>query len=120
MRIEIQRRKYSPRTEKIYLYWVRQYIYFHNKQHPAKLSPEHINQFLTHLTSVKHASGSTQSQALNVIAFLYKQVLQIDMGDLDFLRNVRRFKNIPTVLSMDEIRALLSQMKGMTFEPYRN
>ena len=114
MRMEIQRRKYSTRTEKIYLYWVRQYIYFHNKQHPATLTSQHINQFLTHLTSVKKASGSTQSQALNAIAFLYKQVLNIDLGELDFLRNVRRFKNIPTVLSMTEIRTLLGQMKGMT------
>lgn len=113
MRLEIQRRKYSPRTEKTYLYWVRQYIYFHNKQHPANLTPEHISQFLSHLTAVKHVSGSTQAQALNAIAFLYKQVLRMDLGDLDFLRNFRRFKNIPTVLSVDEVRALLGQMRGI-------
>lgn len=113
MRMEIQRRKYSPRTEKSYLYWARQYIFFHNKQHPADLGPEHISQFLTHLTSNRHASGSTQAQALNAIAFLYKRVLQIELGDLDFLRNFRRFKNIPTVLSKSEIRALFKHMDGI-------
>lgn len=114
MRNEIQRRKYSPNTESAYLHWVRQYIYFHNKQHPATLTSKHIGDFLTHLSAVKHVSGSTQAQALNAIAFLYQQVLHIDMGELDFMKNVRRFRNIPTVLGIDEIRALLKNMKGMT------
>jgi len=57
---------------------------------------------LTHLVTDKNVSGSTQSQALNAIVFLYKQVLNIDLGELDYLRNIRRFKNLLTVLSQAE------------------
>ena len=114
MRAEMQRRKYSPKTVRVYLYWVRQYIYFHNKQHPKDLLPEDVSSFLTHLVTTRNVSGSTQGQALNAIVFLYKQVLQIDLGDLSYLRNVRRFKNVPTVLSIEEVKVLLSQMHGRT------
>ena len=37
-----------------------------------------------------------------------------DIGELDYLRNVRRFKNIPTVLSKEEITLLLQKMNGTT------
>lgn len=33
VRNEIRRRNYSRNTEKTYVYWVKQYIYFHQKQH---------------------------------------------------------------------------------------
>ncbi|MFT7130423.1 MAG: site-specific recombinase XerD [Gammaproteobacteria bacterium] len=75
---------------------------------------DHIAAFLTHLAADKKVAGATQSQALNGIVFLYRHVLRLDVGDLNYLRNVRRFKNIPTVLSADEVRALLTCMRGKT------
>jgi len=114
MRNEIRRRHYSPNTEKTYVYWVRQYIYFHNKQHPKDLNNTHIEQFLTYLATTKRVAGTTQSQALNSVVFLYRNVLKQDIGELDYLRNVRRFKNIPTVLSKEEITLLLQKMNGTT------
>ncbi len=114
MRNEIRRLHYSPNTEKTYVYWVRQFIYFHNKQHPKDLNNTHIEQFLTYLATTKSVAGTTQSQALNSVVFLYKNVLKQDIGELDYLRNVRRFKNIPTVLSKEEITLLLQKMYGST------
>jgi len=112
MRHELRRRKYSPRTEQTYCHWVKQYIYFHEKQHPKELSKDHVKQFLTHLAVNKKVSGTTQATALNAIVFLYKQILEIDLGDFDFIKTVRRFKNIPTVLSRDEVASLFKQLKG--------
>ena len=45
---------------------------------------------------------------------MYKQVLKIDLGELEFTKNIRQFKNIPTVLSRSEIQALFSHMQGKT------
>ncbi len=112
MRNEIRRRHYSRNTEKTYVYWVKQYIYFHDKQHPKDLNNSHIEQFLTNLATTKNVAGTTQAQALNSVVFLYRHVLKQDVGDLDYLRNVRRFKNIPTVLSKEEVVQLFQQMKG--------
>lgn len=112
MRHELRRRKYSPRTEQTYCHWVKQYIYFNNKQHPKDLSKDDVKDFLTHLAVKRKVSGTTQATALNAIVFLYKQILEIDLGDFDFIKTVRRFKNIPTVLSRDEVSSLFGQLKG--------
>lgn len=38
-------RGYSNRTEHTYLFWIRDYIRFHYRQHPMNLSPDHVVQF---------------------------------------------------------------------------
>jgi len=43
---------YSYRTEQSYVGWIKRYILFHNKQHPAKMSERHVQDFLTHLAVV--------------------------------------------------------------------
>jgi hypothetical protein len=50
-------------------------------------------------------------QALNALVFLYKQVLQIDLGRLDHVR-ARRPARLPVVLSRSEVRTLLEQVQG--------
>jgi len=34
----IRIKHYSPRTEKTYIEWIRQYILFHQKRHPTRVS----------------------------------------------------------------------------------
>lgn len=108
----LRRKHYAFRTEKAYLYWIRQYILFHKKQHPRHLDHHHIEAFLNYLAVARKVSASTQSQALNAIVFLYKQVLFMEVGEMDHLRRIKRFKNLPTVLSKEEIKTLLSHIPG--------
>ena len=54
-------RRYSRRTVKTYLYWIKYFIVFNGKQHPKELSDRHIEQFLTHLAVNRHVSGSTRA-----------------------------------------------------------
>jgi len=35
---------YSPRTEKVYLFWVRRYLRFHRMRHPAQLGKPEVEQ----------------------------------------------------------------------------
>ena len=49
---------------------------------------------------------------MNALVFLYKHVLHHDIGEMEDLRTIKRIKNIPTVLSRDEIRQLLAAMHG--------
>jgi len=73
VRHELRRRNYSISTERIYTYWLRQYFYFHQLKHPAVLSGDDVTRFLNHLAVNKRVSASSQSQALNALAFLYKR-----------------------------------------------
>ncbi|MBI2175019.1 MAG: phage integrase N-terminal SAM-like domain-containing protein [Candidatus Omnitrophica bacterium] len=38
VRQAIRPRHYSPRTEETYVGWIKRFIFFHNKRHPAEIS----------------------------------------------------------------------------------
>ncbi|MBV6394356.1 MAG: Tyrosine recombinase XerD [Anaerolineales bacterium] len=111
-RDHIRLKQYSPRTEKTYLKWVREYILYHNKRHPKEMGAEQIRQFITHLVVERQASASTQNQAISAIIFLYRNVLnlQLDQSLLDFTRP-KKGKRVPVVLSKEEARAVIAAMK---------
>ncbi len=71
VRDAIRTRHYSYRTEEAYVGWIRRFIFFHHKRHPAEMGPVEITQFLTALAVDRHVSASTQNQALAAILFLY-------------------------------------------------
>lgn len=112
MRELLRVRHYSYATEKTYLHWVRKYIYFHNKQHPAQLSPEALSAFLSYLASSKNVAPATQNQALNALVFLYREVLHIDTADLPGIQWAKSRERIPTVFSRSEITAILKSLHG--------
>lgn len=112
IRLACLRRHYSPRTASSYIYWCRQYILFHKKRHPNDLGKTEVEQFLNDLVKNRHLSASSQSQALNAIIFMYKQVLEVDIGWLDNLVRAKRPQFLPTVLSVQEVREVLSHMDG--------
>ena len=78
----IRLKHYSIRTEQSYVDWAKRYILFHGKKHPKEMGAKEIGAFLTHLAVDKNVSASTQNQALNALIFLYKELLQISVGDI--------------------------------------
>jgi integron integrase len=110
----INLKHYSPRTGDTYIVWVTEYILFHNKRHPKEMGAPEINQFLTHLASVKKVSASTQNQALSAILFLYRHVLHIGVDEASLSEfRPQRGKNVPTVLSKDEVKRVFENMTGI-------
>ena len=99
-------RGYSIRTEHTYLYWIRDYIRFHNRQHPMNLSPDHVVQFLSYLANSRDVAINTQKTALNALAFLYNQFLNQPLGDIGF-HYAKRQRKIPIVISSVEVQAIL-------------
>ena len=107
-RLTLRRQHYSIRTEQAYLAWIRRFILFHNKRHPAAMGAPEIEAFLTHLAVDKHVAAPTQNQALSALLFLYRHILGADITfPLDAVR-ARRPRRIPTVLSRDEIQRLFA------------
>src|SRR3989338_1955080 len=45
----IRARHYRRRTEKAYVAWIRRYIFFHGKRHPAEMGAPELTHFLTSL-----------------------------------------------------------------------
>ncbi len=92
--------------------WVRQFILFHEKRHPAELGRGEVEQFLSHLASSRNVSAGTQNQALNGLLFFYRYVIGRDMGALSGVVRARRPLRIPVVLSVDEVERVLERMEG--------
>lgn len=99
-------------TERAYVSWVRQYILFHDKRHPALLREAEVNAFLTSLAVDRHVAASTQNQALAAILFLYGQVLHVRLDKLEDVVRARRPKRLPSVLTHEEVAAVLSALDG--------
>ena len=60
----------------------------------------------------RRVAAATQGQALAALLFLYKQVLGRDLGWLDGMTPAKRPVRLPTVLSMQEVQGLLSELSG--------
>jgi integron integrase len=111
-------RHYSLATERCYCHWILRFIHFHGVRHPNVMGAEEVERFLTHLATTDKVAASTQNQALNALVFLYKQVLQLDLGPFVAVR-ARRPLRVPTVLSQSEAREFLAAVEKLkTTEPY--
>ena len=49
VREALRARYYSRRTEQAYVAWIRRFIFFHGKRHPAELGAPEVTRFLTAL-----------------------------------------------------------------------
>jgi integron integrase len=108
----LRSRHYSRRTEQSYAHWVRRFVFFHNKRHPAEMGEPEINAYLTHLAVKEKVSASTQNQALSALLFLYRYVLDRKIGDLGEVIRARKPARLPTVMTREEVRAVRSHLKG--------
>jgi len=115
VRDAIRTRHMSPRTEEAYVHWIRRFIFFHHKRHPAEMGPAEITQFLTALAVERHLSASTQNQALAALLFLYREVFGRDPGWLDGLVRAKRPRRLPVVLTRAEMSRLLGALHGVTW-----
>jgi len=61
---------YAKRTIETYIYWIRLYILYSGKRHPADLGSTEVEAFLSHLVNKRNVSRATQQLALNTLAFL--------------------------------------------------
>jgi len=112
LRDAIRVRHYSIRTEKSYVQWVRRFILFHGKRHPAEMGAAEISSYLTHLAVDMKVSASTQNQALNAIYFFYKNILQREIGTLEGVVPAKKPQRLPVVLTRQEVASVLRHLKG--------
>ena len=112
VRSDLRVRRYSIRTEKAYIDWIRRFIFFHAKRHPNEMGEREISVFLTHLAVNRKVAASTQNQAFCALLFLYVQVLQRKLDFIDDVARGKRPAKIPVVFTPEEARAVLDQLVG--------
>jgi site-specific recombinase XerD len=105
VRAKIRTMHYSRRTEEAYLNWMAKFVLFHNKRHPKEMREKEISEFLSHLAVAGNVAASTQNQAMCALVYLYKQVLERDMGEFKGLVWAKRPAKLPEVFTTDETKS---------------
>ncbi len=103
---------YSAKTEQTYGLWCGKFLRFHSGGDLEKLDEESVRVYLSYLALGKHLSGATQRQALNAIVFLFRRVWGRELGSFGEYMKARKPRRLPVVLSVGEVRALLSHLEG--------
>lgn len=113
VRSRVRTMGYSLKTEESYVHWIRRFILFHGKRHPAGMGKQEVEQFLSHLAVAQDVAASTQNVALAAILFLYREVLTgCTVPWVTDVVRAKRPKRLPTVLTQAEVRAILSVVAG--------
>ena len=103
---------YSYRTEEAYVGWIKRYILFHGKRHPRDLGVAEVEAYLSSLATRRKVAASTQNQALSALLFLYKQVLEVDLGWVDGVTRAKTPERVPVVLTRTEVASVLQRLSG--------
>lgn len=110
LRNKIRVQQLAYKTEQAYVGWVVRFIHFHNKRHPAEMGKDEVEAFLTQLAK-SGVSPQTQNQAFSAILFMYRHVVGKDLENIQALR-AKREEHVPTVLTKQEVQAVLCRMNG--------
>jgi integrase len=112
LRANLRLRHFSPRTEEAYGAWVRRYVRFHGLRHPADMGQAEVRAFLTHLAVERQLAPATLAQALAALLFLYREVLGRPIEGVGTVPRARAPVRLPVVLTPEEVRLVLQQMRG--------
>jgi integron integrase len=113
VRRELRVLHYAYRTERTYLHWIKRYLHFHKMRHPREMGAPEIKQYISYLATDRNIAAATQNQALCALIFLYKRVLEIDVGELGDVTWVKRPPRMPDVLTVEEVVDVLSRLEGV-------
>ena len=103
-------KRYAKRTIELYVYWIKAYINFNNKKHPNDCYNKEVEEFLTYFANVRTVTPKTQAVALNVLVFLYRDIIEKPLTlALNFNRTFVQ-PILPTMLTTTEIRSLLQAL----------
>lgn len=111
-RMALAARHYSDRTKESYEKWLRRFLELNRAQSPEKLTGAEINSFLSRLAVDDNVSASTQNQALAALLFFYRNVMNMPVGDVGEVIRAKKPKRLPVVMSRQEVRAVLAELKG--------
>ncbi len=111
---DLRVKHYSRKTEESYVSWIKQFVFFNNKRHPNEMGKDEIQKFINYLAVERHVASATQNQALQGILYLYKNILEKDIGWLEDIKHATRVKHLPVVFSKREVIKIFEHLGGIT------
>jgi len=118
VRARVRLKHYALATEDAYCAWVGRYYDFCRLLRGGMSHEDKAGAFLTHLAVAGRVSARTQNQAFSALLFLYKDVLNEPLGDVDVLR-AKRPGHERTAPSREQIKAFRSAVVDSDHTPAR-
>jgi len=108
----IRERHLAWKSEQTYRGWCRRFVVAFDGKGIEALDRNDVRQWLSDLAVKERVSVGTQKQALNAVVFFFREVLRRDPGDFSDFARSRRHRNLPTVLTQDEVKRLFNELSG--------
>lgn len=102
----------SYNTEKVYIYWLKDFLNKYDGSDPSKITHYDIKKYLSYLAIKRDVSVSTQKQAFNALLYMCRYILNIELEDLGAVVRSNKNKKLPVVLSEIEIKSIFRNIKG--------
>lgn len=103
---------YSARSVEAYVGWLRRFLRFHWPRDPAQLDHTAVAAFLSALAIKGRVSASTQNQARSALVFFFRHVVRAPLPTMEGVTPASRPQRLPVVLSVDEVSAVLRELRG--------
>ena len=107
MRVAARRLHYADRTEETYVDWMRRFLVFTRPIGREAMGAGDVALFLEYLAVVRKVGAATQNQALNALVFVFRDVLDRDLGEIGGVERAKQKRRLPVVLSRDEVGRLI-------------
>ena len=103
---------YSARSVEAYVGWLRRFLRFHWPLDPGQLDHTAVAAFLSALAIKGRVSASTQNQARSALVFFFRHVVRAPLPAMEGVTPASRPQRLPVVLSVDEVSAVLRELRG--------
>lgn len=111
-------RHYSYRTEQTYMGWMKRYLAYSRtsggmvSEGRHCMTAQRIKDYMAYLAVRRQVSASTQNQAFSALLFVCRDVLQMQVEDLETGVRAKQGHRLPVVLSEEEVLAVFGHMSG--------
>ena len=107
----LRTKRYSRRTEAVYLSWVDRYARFCAPKPIGRTGLRELNAFLTRLATSGEVGASTQNQAASALHLLFRSILDIEVDKDRGILRAKKPRRLPIVLSRDEVKRVMPLIK---------
>lgn len=111
---DLQLHGLSGRTQALYVLAVRQLAEHYHKS-PDQITEAELRAYFLYLLNEKRVAPSTLTVALSGVKFFYEYTLQRQWTTIQLVRAPKE-KKLPVVLSVDEVRLILSCVKIVRYQ----
>jgi integron integrase len=114
--VKMREQHKSPNTEKSYWKWIHEFCWHYQEKgspaNPKDLGHHEVEAWLSHLATVRGVSASAHEQAFYSILWLYNQLIEKPLTNLNATRAKNSTQKIPVVFSHDEVARVFAELKG--------